>query len=295
MGKKTKSSVKSKKSNSKTISKVLVRSFKEQHSLILENCSNVVKESCPGCFCWNGVLDSDWMMGKPERFRRSDFGLSKQDSVPDLSVDPSNRVLTVINSAVSPKCYHITVEHPVRGRTGLLMNGIARTEDNKEIKCVAFVLLVPPETMVEVCEIEVEGENMTISSDIVDWVPHPSPTHNGISFDWFPLSGTNPFLCSQGCGGGLTHFSHPSTFHALDFQAPVGTPVVAVGDGVIADIRQRCCVSGIHVSNLFQWNSIALELDIGDHSGGGAEEGSEKLIVEYVHIKVINFALKIPQ
>eukprot|EP00615_Pteridomonas_danica_P002951 CAMPEP_0114335536 /NCGR_PEP_ID=MMETSP0101-20121206/5120_1 /TAXON_ID=38822 ORGANISM="Pteridomonas danica, Strain PT" /NCGR_SAMPLE_ID=MMETSP0101 /ASSEMBLY_ACC=CAM_ASM_000211 /LENGTH=267 /DNA_ID=CAMNT_0001467187 /DNA_START=425 /DNA_END=1228 /DNA_ORIENTATION=- len=148
--------------------------------------------------------------------------------------------------------------------------------------------------MVEVCEIDKNTlenktiENLKISSDIVDWIAHPSPSNHGITFDWFPLGGKGPFLCSQGCGGGLTHFSHPSTFHALDFETCVGTPVLAVGNGIVVDIRQKCCVSGIHVSHLFQWNAITLQLDVGnddDGRGGAEENNSTSIIVEYVHIK----------
>eukprot|EP00966_Prymnesium_polylepis_P048716 1127704-Prymnesium_polylepis.1 len=44
----------------------------------------------------------------------------------------------------------------------------------------------------------------------------------------FPLAAADrSYLCSQSAGGGLTHFAHPSTFHAIDLDAPVGTPVLA--------------------------------------------------------------------
>ena len=123
MGKKGRSS---KKSQPKKFSLI---SFKEQNKTILKNCENMVPTSAPGCHCWNGISESEWMLGRPERFRRSDFNLSKTDHVPDLSFDPSDFILTVINSSEQAKCYHITVEHPVNGRNGPLLIGKARNED----------------------------------------------------------------------------------------------------------------------------------------------------------------------
>ena len=58
----------------------------------------------------------------------------------------------------------------------------------------------------------------------------------------------------------------------MDFECPVGTPILAIGDGFIREVKHSNEVSGIHVSNLFKWNSILLEMDNG-------------YWVEYVHIK----------
>jgi murein DD-endopeptidase MepM/ murein hydrolase activator NlpD len=66
--------------------------------------------------------------------------------------------------------------------------------------------------------------------------------------------------------------SLPGTFHAVDFECPVGTPVLAVGDGVVVDVQQHNTVTGCHVSNLFKWNSVMLRLDDG-------------VYVEYVHVQ----------
>ena len=220
------------------------------------------------------------MLGDPESFNRADFGLDPEDHVPDLSVDPTNHVLTAINYSKRARCFHVTIEHPVHGRNGPLEMGISRTEEGILVECVALVLLVPPETMAELCEIDLEDgdvSTVTLSSDIVEWNPHPSPKDDSLGFIMpvFPLGGSGTYLVSQGCGGGLTHFAHPSTYHALDFECSLGTPVVAVASGVVVDVRQKCSCSGIHVSNLFQWNSITIEVERSKHPTGSTVSDEE--------------------
>ena len=79
-------------------------------------------------------------------------------------------------------------------------------------------------------------------------------------------------LCSQGVCGAFTHFL-PHTKYAYDLACPVGTPIVAVGNGVVLSITDASACSGIHVSNLFAWNSIMIQLD-----------STPVRYVEYVHI-----------
>ena len=51
----------------------------------------------------------------------------------------------------------------------------------------------------------------------------------------------------------------------------VGTPVLAIADGVVRAAACAHACTGAHVAHLFRWNSVVLELDDGR-------------IVEYVHI-----------
>jgi murein DD-endopeptidase MepM/ murein hydrolase activator NlpD len=81
------------------------------------------------------------------------------------------------------------------------------------------------------------------------------------------------FLCSQGTCGCFTHF-YAATKYAVDFSCPVGTPVLAVGDGTITEVKDTTAVGGIHAAHLFEWNSVMLKL---------ARE--PPVFVEYVHIR----------
>ena len=75
----------------------------------------------------------------------------------------------------------------------------------------------------------------------------------------FPLeAASGPYLCSQGVGGALSHFAHPSTRHAIDLECPVGTLVVAAGPGLVRSVEEQAEESGILVPLLFRWNALTL-------------------------------------
>ena len=60
----------------------------------------------------------------------------------------------------------------------------------------------------------------------------------------------------EGAGGELTHCVHASTYFAVDFDCPVGTPVIAVADGVVAAVKDSEDCGGIDCSFLFRWNQV---------------------------------------
>lgn len=128
----------------------------------------------------------------------------------------------------------------------------------------------------------------------------------GINMDKLKSPNTNPtvrhcgilpvpdeFLCSQGWGGPLTHFLHPSTFFAYDFDAPVGTPVLAMARGTIVEIRQtengEKAAFGPHLTNFYNWNQISIELE----PESCFCSSKTKLVLEYVHLLDIDKNLKI--
>ena len=70
----------------------------------------------------------------------------------------------------------------------------------------------------------------------------------------------------------MTHFAHISTYHAVDFRCSIGTPILAIFNAEVVEVKRDANSSGVRVSNLFSWNSIMLKkLD-------------EEVYVEYVHI-----------
>jgi murein DD-endopeptidase MepM/ murein hydrolase activator NlpD len=146
-----------------------------------------------------------------------------------------------------------------------------------------FVLVLKPRTTADVCRIvltddptDQAGEPVEIELRLTSDIKEVDPVDLIDRFDVahtydFPLGPGGPYLCSQGVGGSFTHF-YPGTYHAIDFECPVGTAVLAVGDGTIVEVQQENSVTGCHVSNLFQWNSVMIRLNDG-------------VYVEYVHIR----------
>eukprot|EP00906_Rhabdomonas_costata_P013256 RCo019053 len=120
----------------------------------------------------------------------------------------------------------------------------------------------------DLCYLEVprkklRRKNLSVGSDICEFTEHPDPWSWNVRHTFhFPLGGVGPFLCTQGIGGQFTHFL-PQTFHAVDLECDVGTPVLSVGEGVVVEVRQEHQATGIHVDNLYLWNSITVALDVG--------------------------------
>jgi murein DD-endopeptidase MepM/ murein hydrolase activator NlpD len=134
--------------------------------------------------------------------------------------------------------------------------------------------------MMDVCYVELpDADNFPdIYSHVTELTTHSNIDHDEVAIR-FPLQGPGPFLCTQGSNGKFTHFK-AETYHAVDWKCPVGTPVVAVGDGEVVEISDSNKASGIHTKNLFSWNSIMLKLTSG-------------VFVEYVHIKANSAKVKV--
>ncbi|GAB5357540.1 hypothetical protein AAMO2058_000383100 [Amorphochlora amoebiformis] len=222
-----------------------------------------------------------------EKFHRKEFGLDPSTPVPDLSIDPEDGILTIINPSNTSRAYYITVENdtPLYDRNDrLLSTGRHRLPNSTYINCTTLILTVPPNHTLDVCRIHLPPggpQAIPIHSDISDLnlIKDSKRTKNegkqrkaaGVSEVGFPLGGKGPFFCSQGVGGRFTHF-YPATHHAIDFECPVGTPVFAIASGTVREIEDTRKAGGIHVSALYAWNSISVEL----------EDGS---LVDYVHIR----------
>ena len=121
------------------------------------------------------------------------------------------------------------------------------------------------------------NDNNTVSS--TKMVMNDSNNNNNNNTTAISAMNTKPILCSQGFCGCFTHF-FKATLHAIDLECPVDTPIYAVSDGIVVDIKQDNIVGGIHASNLYKWNSIMLKLDDGQY-------------VEYVHIQANSVLVKL--
>ena len=244
---------------------------------------NYIPKSTTGCHIIHS--NASWVL-ESSSFHPDDWDVPV-DSIPDLSLDPENFVLTAINTTPLYKSYFISVLHACTDRSGKsLKMGKNILEDGSEQNLVTFILILKPFQVLDLCYVEIEDISVfQLFSDIKElpstWdysLLGKSPNFTLPSADIvgpydFPLKSedSGEFLCSQGMFGGLTHF-YAHTCYAVDFECAVGTPVVAVANGTVHEIQQNNSVSGIHVNNLFLWNSIILKLEDGNY-------------VEYVHIK----------
>jgi murein DD-endopeptidase MepM/ murein hydrolase activator NlpD len=158
--------------------------------------------------------------------------------------------------------------------------------------------------------------NVEIESDIQPITVHPYPNDIHLYTMHFPFqpidssnnddNNNNPnssccgaFQCIQSEKGELTHF-FKGNYHAIDFACPVGTPLYSPVNGIVVTICQHhgsndnnsnndddgnggsstiIGVSGIAATNMYQWNSIMIQVaddDINDN---------DPLYVEFVHIQ----------
>ncbi|GBG28049.1 Glycyl-glycine endopeptidase ALE-1 [Hondaea fermentalgiana] len=251
--------------------------------------ANYVEESMPGCHV--ARFAADWLVDVDTELDDETFGV-RLDQVPEISIDPESRLLSVINSDPERcKSFNLTLSGaclPARNGDGVaLAQGTAQDADGQQTPCVSFVLVVKPKQMMDVCfvgalpDAETNADGATDLASDVHYCPLelPKTSYETAPIVSFPLGGPGPYLCSQGACGHFTHY-FPGNCFAVDLECEVGTPVLAVGSGVIVGLQQDESVEGIHARNLFHWNSLQLQLDAGG-------------VVEYVHIRKSSAAVAI--
>ena len=202
------------------------------------------------------------------KFRRK-LGLGKSVRLPELSLEPKSKVLSLINEDKLARVYFVSVCHPCAGREGALQPGSADASD--DATCTTLIVAVQPGQVVDTCRVEVQNvKEVSLDSDIVTLEPAlsaalfgsqdvSSATHAAFVFCVFPLPEGQRYLCSQAACGSLTHRWHLSTLHAIDFEAEIGTEVLAVADGRVIDIKDSVSTGGIHVRSFFEFNAITIE------------------------------------
>lgn len=208
-------------------------------------------------------------------FEKIDPSEFDTEDIPDIAIDPDEKTLSLCNVGDVVKVAYVTV-YDIKcfgGDSTELQQGSTTSNNDETNSCLTFIVLCPPCTFVHLCYMETEDvSSVRIESDVQDWTRHPTPDDCHPQAIGFPLA-EGPFLCTQGEKGHLTHF-FSGNLHALDFRCPVGTPLLAVADGVVVDLKTGNSLTGIGVSNLFAWNSILLKID----------NENDPLYVEYVHI-----------
>jgi hypothetical protein len=237
---------------------------------------NFVDQAGKGCY----IIRAD-SPGNAIEFEDVDPRDFEGQPVPDIALDPEERTLSLCNIDAVTKIAYITVFETkcLGGDEEVLPLGSTTDNTGETRSCLTFIVLCPPNTFVHLCYLDTEDDvmNIHIESDVQEWKRHPKPDDSYPHPLGFPLSG-GPYLCTQGENGHLTHF-FSGNLHAIDFRCAVGSPLLAVGDGVVLDSCDNNTLTGIAVSNLFTWNSILIQLDTMDNND------RDHLYVEYVHIQ----------
>jgi murein DD-endopeptidase MepM/ murein hydrolase activator NlpD len=232
---------------------------------------NFVADAGTGCY-----IVREPNAGNIIEFENIDAAAYDGENVPDVALDPDDKTLSLCNVDRVSKVAYVTVyETECFGGDFERLQPGSTTDNNGETKsCLTFIVLCPPSMFVHLCYMQTDDVlSVRIESDVQEWNRHPAPDDSHPQQLGFPLA-QGPFLCTQGENGHLTHFMS-GNLHALDFRCPVGTPLLAAGDGVVIESRNENSLTGIAVSNLFKWNSILLKLD----------NDEDPLFVEYVHIQ----------
>ena len=255
--------------------------------------TTVAVDAHPGCYLV--IPDNLTKLDDTPAYPSWCFGSSSctDDSTgtPDIAVDPDDGIVSVMNTSSVPRTYFVTVSRCDRVWTADSRDLMAETLQLRH-DYVTFVVLLPSQYSVDICRLEPNSKkkrlsmsalaSVQITSDVQDYCPI-AQAGQPVHLDAFPLEVNDgmKFLCTQSAGGHLTHFAHPSTYHAVDFRCPVGTPILALFDAEVVDIRNDSSNSGVRVSDLFAWNSIMIKaLDA-------------ELYCEYVHVRKDSFRFKL--
>merc|ERR1719362_2771252 len=121
----------------------------------------------PGCHIAH--REAEWILGV-DRIRPS---LRRRRSLPDISIDPKRKVMSVINSSGTERCFLISVHGSLRciGASGQqLATSFARNDEGAEHTVIAFVIVVEPRTIMDVCRLQGlrSLKDLDLHSDIMD-------------------------------------------------------------------------------------------------------------------------------
>lgn len=231
----------------------------------------VVDQSQHGCYVAHtspaGVVEvpAGWSLGGEP---------VEEEEAPDLSLDPETGLLSVVNASDHMRSYVISLGQPLMaGPKALTMGSYASPGGAGE--CTTCIVVLHPHYLLDLGYLLDPAHPRILGSDVQSLAAGmcgvgPCPAIG------FPLP-SGHYLCSQSTGGRMTHF-HPETFHAVDIDCDPGTPLLSAVDGIVVEARDRSRHTGIHVDNLFHWNSIMVR--------------AESFVVEYVHLATDSICVK---
>lgn len=273
--------------------------------------------------------DSPEILGWELNIDKADYFEDNVDQtieIPDICFDPDedglSSTLTLCNlSSDVTKVAYITIyvgnQVDCYGKDGKKFGtGLTVDNDGNQNQVITFIILSPPMSFCTLCEMILTNNNnnndigttneasfcydditqVRIESDVQAWKSHPDPSMEcpvpirGFPLECHPGSGV---LCTQGMNGCLTHY-FLGNLHAIDFRCDVGTPLLAVEDGVVMEVKQGNSLTGICASNLFTWNNILIRHDICTTTNNNNDDDEEEtendenngyFYTEYVHIE----------
>lgn len=233
---------------------------------------------------WPGCHVGEVMGRRP--YSRRSLNLRSGQQAPEIALEPGSHLMSFVNAADEERAYFVSVRrHGCCGGSGrLLASSGWLDEHGRKFVSTNFVVRVAPREVAKVCTIVglKRQRDLSVCSDIVPVLPPPTSSGPPLVLG-FPLAPMGaPYRCSQAAGGALTHFAHPSTWHAIDLDAALGTPVVAAADGTIVGVKDGSDAGGgADTSLFFAFNSLTQLLSDGTTT------------VEYVHIRARSARVKI--
>lgn len=225
--------------------------------------------------------------------RVEDFSLSESevDKIPEISIDPEEKLLSFVNShsslsksfvvSISSQCLPLSLEDDVK-----ILKATNITLESTELNCITLICVVTPKTIVDVCylnNLPCEESQLDLCSDVrLLLKPVEIANSNELLTVGFPLEGgKNKYKCAQSFGGFFTHIFE-TNFYSVDLLCDEGEKVFCCMEGVVAEVFDKFVSKGCHVLNFYKCNRISVKHE-------------NDIVSEYVHILKDSSRVKVGQ
>ena len=258
--------------------------------------TNLYLPGAPGCHCVAGRNQPPWMRLRHRAIAANDGECHQSAESNGVVVEmvPSGGSLSIMqirNPTSQPMAAYISSSCE---RGAGLLNFRAQTGESLEVgearvpaasfahegaatrlvDCITFVVTIDGASIAQLCDTDPQpfaSGAATVSLQTIPFETNPlagsggsdraAPPHE-LCFSHFPLPSPGAYLCTQGCGGMLTHYFSES-FHAFDLRCDEGTPLLSMADGVVSLLVDTATASGIHCDNLYRWNAVGVTTSAG--------------------------------